>query len=99
MVSPPDCFGVKPPKGSVLTALRLDKWPDSKASILGRTSFHYLLGRIDSVLVQEAFPPRGEKIGVNRLRLSISYDWMTKEYYKIEISADHTVTVVRRPDE
>ncbi|MFQ3594365.1 MAG: hypothetical protein SNJ82_14400, partial [Gemmataceae bacterium] len=87
------------PKGTVLCTLRFSKLPGGSEEQLTQSTLWYLAGRANSVLVQEAFPPRGETITVTTNRTSTSYSWLTRDLLKVTVTSDNQVVVARPPNE
>ena len=83
------------PKGTVLSTLRV---PTENRRLLEKTNLDYLLIRANSALAQESFPPRSDSITVKSMGTAKSFEWLTKDYLIVQINADNTVVVARRPN-
>jgi hypothetical protein len=83
------------PKGTVTAMLRI---PSERRTLLEKSNLAYLLTRANSRLAQELFPPRADTITVNSIGTAKSFEWLTKEYLIVQVKADNTLVVARRPN-
>lgn len=83
------------PKGTALTTLRV---PNDRRCLLEKTNLSFLLIRVNSAMAQETFPPRGESITVKTAGTAKSFEWLTKDYLIVQVNADNSLVVARRPN-
>lgn len=86
------------PMGTVFCTLRLSLLPGFEETPLRGTTLHYLIGRVNSILAQEFFPPRGETISRVTNGTKLAFEWFTNEYLKVSVTPDNALLVVRRAD-
>jgi hypothetical protein len=83
------------PKDTVSATLRV---PSERRTLLEKSNLAYMLTRANSALAQVSFPPRGDSITVKSMGTAKSFEWLTKDYLIVQVKADNTLVVARRPN-
>ena len=87
------------PKDTVFCSLRIRKMPGSPAGPIMRSALYYLVEKGTCDLLQEQFPPRGEKITIVRNPTGAkTYEWLTQTLSEVQLQPDETIRIFVRPD-
>jgi len=86
------------PKGTVVCTLRFSRMANDGDGLIRRSVASFLVDRANSVLAQEYFRPRGDKIEVVTTKAKKTFEWMTKDYLTVRVQPDNSLVVIRKPD-